>query len=247
MVQLKGRYIESILKVPKSFLLINDRWPLTKPNQTKRTCYRVLNADTMQLLIGRVKFYIKELVYRNIEGRKVFVLFVLTNLWYVFMLLVTIPKVLTFSGGMRIFDLMPMGYESEYARSLLEQLGVAGREAYLYFQIPVDLIYPCLFGITYCLILAYLLDKLNSLNKQYFYLCLIPLLAGMFDYLENFGIVNMLISYPDLTHAAIQLTSFFTVFKSLLSTISFILLIVMLGMFGLKVLWRKNPKSHFEI
>jgi len=201
----------------------------------------------MRLLIRRLNFHIKELVYRNIEGRKVLVLFVLTNLVYVFMLLVTIPKVLSFSGEMKIFDLMPMGYESEYARSLLEKLGAEGREAYLYFQIPVDLIYPCLFGITYCLILAYFLDKLNSLNKQYFYLCLIPLLAGLFDYLENFGIINLLISYPILTNASIQLTSFFTVFKSLLSTISFTLLIVIFGMYGLKTLWRKYPKSRFEI
>lgn len=201
----------------------------------------------MQLLIRRLNFHIKELVYRNIEGRKVLVLFVLTNFLYVFMLLVSIPKVVSLAGGMKIFDMMPMGFEAEYARSLLERLGVAGREAYLYFQIPVDLIYPGLFGITYCLILAYLLNKLNSLNNPYFYLCLIPLLAGLFDYLENFGIVNMLISYPDLTNTAIQLTNFFTIFKSLLSTISFTLLIVILGMVGIKTLWRKKPKRRFEI
>ncbi|HAH22959.1 MAG TPA: hypothetical protein DCL77_04220 [Prolixibacteraceae bacterium] len=187
-----------------------------------------------------MNFYIKELVYRNIEGKKVLILFILTNLVYVFMLLVSIPKVLSFSGGMKLFDLMPTGYEPEYARALLEKLGAAGRNAYLFNQIPVDLIYPSLFGISYCLLLAYLLNRLNSLKAEYFYLCLLPPLAGLFDYLENLGIINMLVSYPHLSAAAIQITAFFTVFKSLLSTISFCILIVVLVMFGVKKLLQKN-------
>jgi len=188
----------------------------------------------MRLLVKRLNFHIKELVYRNIEGRKVLILFILTNLVYGFMLLVSIPKVLHFSGGMKIFDMMPMGYDPEYARLLVEQLGVEGRNAYLYNQIPIDLIYPFLFGITYCLLIAYFLNKLNSLKEQYFYLCLLPLLAGFFDYFENFSIVNLLISYPYLSDAAIELASFFTVFKSLLSTISFSVLLVILVMVVIK-------------
>lgn len=194
----------------------------------------------MRLLVRRLNFHIKELVYRNIEGRKVLILFVLTNLVYGFMFLKSIPKVMSFSGGMKIFDLMPMGYDPEYTASLLENLGVAGRNAYLYIHIPVDFIYPFLCGITYCLLLAYLLNKLNSLKAEYFYLCLLPLMAGIFDYLENFGIINMLVSYPHLSIPAIQIASFFTVLKSLLSTISFIVLFVLLVMFGYKKILQKK-------
>ena len=110
----------------------------------------------------------------------------------------------------------------------------------MFNQIPVDLIYPSLFGITYCLLLAYLLNRLNSLKAEYFYLCLLPLGAGLFDYLENLGIIDMLVSYPHLSDAAIQITAFFTVFKSLLSMISFCILIVLLLMFGIKKLMRKG-------
>jgi hypothetical protein len=150
------------------------------------------------------------------------------------MLQVTIPQVLRFSGGMKIFDLMPMGYEPAYAATLLEKLGTEGRNAYLYHQIPVDLIYPFLFGITYWLLLAYLLNRLNRLNAEYFYLCILPLLAGLFDYFENFGIIHLLVSYPDHSVTAIQLTAFFTVFKSLLSTITFTILLVLLLIVGFK-------------
>ena len=194
----------------------------------------------MRLLIRRLNFHIKELVYRNIEGKKVLFLVIFTNFVYGFMLLVTIPKVLSFSAGMKLFDLMPMGYDPDYAGELLDKLGVAGRNAYLFNQIPVDLIYPFLFGITYCLLLAYLLNQLNSLKDEYFYLCLLPPMAGLFDYLENLGIINMLITYPHLSVPAIQITAFFTVFKSLLSTISFSVLIVILVMVGVKKLLRKK-------
>ena len=168
------------------------------------------------------------------------ILFVLTNLVYGFMLLITIPQVMSFSGGMKIFDLMPMGYGPEYAGSLLQKLGIEGRSAYLYNQIPVDLIYPFLFGITYCLLLAYLLNQLNSLKAESFYLCTLPLMAGLFDYLENLGIINLLVSYPHLSVHSIQITNFFTVFKSLLSTISFIVLIMILIIFGFKKIVQKK-------
>ena len=194
----------------------------------------------MRLLIRRLNFHIKELVYRNIEGKKILFLFILTNLVYGFMLLVTIPNVMGFSSGMKIFDLMPMGYDTKYAGLLLDKLSVAGRSAYLYNQIPVDMIYPFLFGITYCLLIANLLNQIHHLKAESFYLCILPILAGLFDYLENLGIINLLVTYPKLSASAVQITSFFTVLKSLLTTISFIVLIVVLVVYGFKKIVQKK-------
>lgn len=174
----------------------------------------------------------KKDLYRNIDGKKVLLLFVLTNMVYLFMLTVTIPWVMEFSGGMKLFDMMPMGYDPEYALLLLDKLGEEGRHVYLYNQIPVDMIYPLLFGITYCLLIAWILNKLNTLKKEPFYLCLLPLLAGLFDLLENFSVINMLLTYPYLTDVAIQTARLFTVFKSLFSTISFTVMIVLMVKYG---------------
>lgn len=198
----------------------------------------------IRLLIRRLNFYMREGIYRNMEGKKVLFLFVVTNLVYVFMLTVTIPKVMLHAGGLKIFDMMPMGYDQQYALTLLEKLGAEGRRVYLYNQIPVDLIYPFLFGITYCLLLAYLLNKLNRLKAEGFYLCVLPLFAGLFDYLENFSIINMLVSYPQLSDKAIHTATFFTVFKSLFSTISFAVLIVMLVFYGYHKLFVKRKVVH---
>lgn len=182
----------------------------------------------------------KERIYRNIEGKKVLLLFIVTNIVYGFMLLVSIPKVMSYSGGMKLFDMKPMGYGPEYALPLLEKLGEEGRHAYLYYQIPLDLIYPFLFGITYCLLIAYLLNQLNTLKDEPFYLCIIPIMAGLFDYFENFGIIDMLVSYPHLAEGKIQTATFFTVIKSLFSTVTFTLLGGLLVVLGYKKLFVKK-------
>ena len=85
------------------------------------------------------------------------------------MLIITIPKTMTFSAGMKLLDMMPVGYNPEYIITLLDTLGEKGREVYLYNQIPVDMIYPFLFGISYSLLIAYFLKKINKLNSYYFY------------------------------------------------------------------------------
>lgn len=94
---------------------------------------------------------LKKIINNNLAGTKVLVLFALTNIVYAFMLIITIPKTMRFSNGMKLLVMMPTGYDFEYINTLFDTLGEKGREVYLYNQIPVDMIYPFLFGISYCL------------------------------------------------------------------------------------------------
>ena len=48
---------------------------------------------------------------------------------------------MAFSGGMKLLDMMPLGYDMDYINTLFETLGEKGRDIYLYNQIPVDMIY----------------------------------------------------------------------------------------------------------
>ena len=52
--------------------------------------------------------------------------------------------------------------------------------------------YLLFFCLTYCLIFAYFLKKLEKLSTSFIYLCLLPIFFGIADYLENFGIIKML-------------------------------------------------------
>ena len=67
------------------------------------------------------------------------------------------------------------------------------------------------------------------------YLCLLPVIAGIADYLENIGIISMLNNYPDITETAVQTTSIFSVIKSISTSIYFITLIALLLLFGIKI------------
>lgn len=178
----------------------------------------------------------KNLIKKSLNGKVILFLFVLTNIVYAIMLLITIPKVMKYSNGMQLLDMLPTGYNHDYVRTLLDTLGSQGREVYLHTQIPVDLIYPGLFGISYCLVMAYFLNKLGKLDSYLFYFCLIPIFSGIFDYFENIGIIAMLNNYPDNSNLLTQVTNVFSVLKSNFTTLYFIALILLLITLGKKKL-----------
>jgi hypothetical protein len=182
----------------------------------------------------------RDLIIRNLEGRKVLVLFLLTSLIYALMLTVTIPEVMRFSKGMQLLDMIPTGYDAAYVAALLDILGEQGRHAYLFRQIPMDMIYPLLFGVTYSLVFGYFLKKLGKVDGSFFFICFLPLLAALFDYAENFGIITLLNSYPDQSVSLSRITNVFSVLKSLLTTIYFILLIIVVLVYALKKLFQRN-------
>lgn len=185
-----------------------------------------------------------KIVDRNISGGKVLIFFILTNLIYVFMLTITIPKTMEFSDGMKLLDMMPTGYNSEYIQTLFSTLGEDGRGVYLFNQIPVDMIYPFLFGIGYCLLIAYFLKKLNKFNSLFFYLCLLPVIAGLADYLENFGIITMLNNYPNLSQISMTTTNIFSIVKSMATTIYFVALIITLIILGIKTIRERKTSAN---
>ena len=168
-------------------------------------------------------------------GRKIFIFFLLSTSVYLAMLLITIPKVLSFSEGMKVLDMMPGGYGPDYVLDLFKTLGEEGRRVYLWNQIPLDMLYPGLFGITYSLMLFYILKILLRKDSNWFILAFLPLAGGFFDYLENIGIIIMLNSYPSFSALLVKLTSISTVLKSVSITISFVVLLVCLGL----LLWNK--------
>ncbi|MFH2050640.1 MAG: hypothetical protein ABIJ12_14495 [bacterium] len=164
------------------------------------------------------------------KGKTVIYLLIITLAVYGFMLFYTIPSVMEFSNGMKLFDMQPLGYDADYARLLLDTLGEQGRSQYLYHQIPVDMVYPLLFAVSFSLLIVYVFEK-SSIDKNWIYwISLVPLLAGLFDYIENIGIIVMLTSFPDFSTEWANMTCLFTVSKSMLTTLFWVLLLVGLVM-----------------
>ncbi len=180
------------------------------------------------------------LIEKNISGKKVLGLFVATNVVYVFMLAVSIPRAMELASGLKLLDMMPAGYDRDYVNELFRALGEEGRRYYLTRQLPVDFIYPLLFGWSYCLLLGYFLNKLNQLKTPLVYLCLLPVMAGFFDYSENIGIIALLNAYPDLAHLTVSITSVFSVLKSMTTSVFFIALIIVLLSLGVSAVKNKH-------
>lgn len=172
--------------------------------------------------------------HKTISGKSILLLFVGTNIVYAAMLLVTIPLVMAFADGMKLLDMLPTGYESEYVNLLFDTLGEEGRHAYLTRQLPIDMIYPGLFAFSYSLIMVYFLSKLDRFKGWIVNLAFLPIVAGMADYLENAGIITMLLKYPNQTSWMVELTSTFSVVKAMSTTVYFVTLIVVLLIFGFK-------------
>lgn len=194
----------------------------------------------MNDFLKKLNFYYKEFIYRNIGGKRVLYWFLLTYFIYGVLLLVVIPELMSFSGGKPVFNVLPFGYNVEYANSLLFALGEEGRRAYLYHLIPIDLFFPFLFAYSNAILTGYLLNRLQRLNSKIIYLCLIPVFASWFDYLENLGVMAMLLKYPNETELLVQFSDFFSVAKSLLITIYFAVL------FALFFLFFRRKKSFVD-
>ena len=166
---------------------------------------------------------------------------VASQIVYFIMISVTIPAIENHGNDLRIFDLMPFGYSHQYAITLLEGLGEQGRHIYLTNQIPLDLIYPGLMGVTGALFISLLSKKTNPSLGVFVAL---PIIASIFDYLENFMIAAMLLFYPNVKSTIVTLSSIFTMTKSILTTVYLVLLLVLFSMFFYKVVRFRRKKSY---
>jgi hypothetical protein len=159
---------------------------------------------------------------------------------YLTILFYSIPKVTASAPEMKLFDLSPSGYTTEYAISLLNAIGQQGRDLYLSLQLPLDFIYPGLFIIFYSIFFAWLLKKNHGLESKVYYALYLPILAGLFDYAENILIIMMLKAYPHLDSGLVAAASLATIVKSILSSIFFTLLLLSI----IQVIWKSIFKKQ---
>lgn len=175
------------------------------------------------------------------SGKTVLILFVLTNVVYGTILGYSIPLVLSFSPESILFDMSPAGYSYAEAIELLKSLGPDGRNAYLTIQIPIDLVYPAMFGVSYALMITWILKQGLSKHSRVHLLAFVPVFAGLFDYLENASIVAMLYAFPDVSENLVASASSFTIAKSGLTTLFFLVLLVSLVYLAI---WRLKKRQR---
>lgn len=160
-----------------------------------------------------------------------------TNLWYTtiltalasyaIMILLTIPAVESYTPGLTIPDLLPMGYTSGYLYEFLTVLGEQGRQAYL-VQLAMDLIYPFTLGLSFYLGFRRYTSSRDLpvfLNK---FLLLLPWSITLFDYSENITIFTQILFFPQELKLIGFLAPIFSVLKTLSNTVAFTAVLVIL-------------------
>ena len=175
-----------------------------------------------------------------VNGRLVLILFIMTQAVYLVMVIVTLSHLRTLSSGSDPFDMMPAGYDLTYAVSFLQAIGEQGRSYYLTRQIPLDLLYPGLFAVSYGAMWLWLFAKLSVSRDTFRGIALIPVVVGLTDYAENASIVGMLKTFPQMPETLVSGASALTVAKSAGTLLFFLALVVLLGVLGIQKLKRSS-------
>lgn len=165
---------------------------------------------------------------RLASGRIVLITLTTSLSVYLVMVFLTLPHIQQLAGGLKPFDLLPQGYDIAYATSFLEHIKEEGRHFYLTKQIPLDLIYPGMFAFTFAVMWLWLLHKSADISETWAWLALLPILAGIADYIENIFIVTMLYTYPDISNVIVSAASISTIIKSMATTVYFVALLFLI-------------------
>lgn len=108
-------------------------------------------------------------------------------------------------------------YSPEKAYELLSVYNETERFYYIIAELTLDVVYP----LVYALLLSFILFMLHKDSR----IAKFPFLITIIDYLENAGIVTMLISYPNELHGVARITGIFTTLKWTALTITILLVL----------------------
>jgi len=138
------------------------------------------------------KFY--QRLVRFSTGRTLLTLFILSFLFNIVIMPGVQWRMDLRSGGVEPLDL-GFYYTAQEALERVEAFGET-RLFYAVVQLTADLLYPLVYGFFLSVLLVTLYRRGFSVTSRVQMVAFLPLLSMVFDYLENFSIVYLLLTYP---------------------------------------------------
>ncbi len=126
-------------------------------------------------------------------------------------------------------------YAKNDVLQLFEAVKVEGREKMEFISGVVDMIYPLIYGIFFFLLTTKVTDSFS--NKKLRIIRFLPLIGMLFDYIENFSILNMLNAYPMISEKQVFISSSATSLKWIFLITSISLMIILIV---IKILKRRS-------
>ena len=121
---------------------------------------------------------------------------------------------------------------------MAEAYGPEGRLYYVRARFTFDLVFPLVYGAFLMFTSAWALKELTIPNSRWRLLLLIPLLAVLFDLLENIAAAAVIGRYPQPTNLLAAFAPFFTLIKWIFVGSGFVLIVVYLVL----IIWRRLKK-----
>lgn len=160
--------------------------------------------------------------------RAIIVLFFLAHLVLLLMMVFTFPRI-NAQLDTDAFDLKATGYSVEEATVMLQNLNQETIDFYLFPQLfLLDVLYPFLLALLLSTLIIRLSGLINlSSHSLLSHLYLLPFLAMALDYAENVTIALMITQKTQVSASIIQSASLFTQMKSGVTTVSWVVVIIL--------------------
>lgn len=165
-------------------------------------------------MLNRIYNFVKSLA----RGRNIWLLGITTALLLVTYNLIKLPDFIAgqlgYSGSQPMFAIdLQFNYSPVWVYTVLGDYGEKGRAAYGYLSGLFDFIFPLIYTLFLATALSAILSRLLPEGSGWQKLSLFGLLPGIMDWLENVGILSLIINYPRQLPWLVNITNIFTMAK----------------------------------
>ncbi len=178
----------------------------------------------------------------RVSGKWVVLSFLLVLILFVFLILPGSTQIeIADRQAPKIPDLS-FWYTAEHLYKIAEIYGEDGRIAYVKMHTCFDVIWPVVYVGFLAVSLSWIFSRVSG-RSVYHRLNLIPVFAGIFDFLENLFTSIVMLRYPEFSRGIDSLAPIATLMKWILIYLSVLILLIGISMPGLRLLkgFRKHP------
>ncbi|PID29524.1 hypothetical protein CR983_03865 [Candidatus Saccharibacteria bacterium] len=151
---------------------------------------------------------------KRVYGWKLIYALVLAYLFFVLLVIPMYQAELNQIAGTEVRSLdSRFWYDRDDAMSLFRALHEPGRAKLQSFSGVADMVYPLVYGSLCVLLLCKLIGDLSLRRRWVRALCVLPVAAAVFDYIENISIVLMLGTFPNVLDVQVMVSALATSLK----------------------------------
>ncbi|MGY5860534.1 MAG: hypothetical protein RTU63_14280 [Candidatus Thorarchaeota archaeon] len=169
-------------------------------------------------------------IIERASGRNILVFFVIAIVTFLLMGTI-IMAMMDLSGNLAFLD-MRLFYTFDDVSVYLTSLGETGRLYYLYQKI-IDSFFPIGYGLGLAFALGYLCRK-NDISNPWNTIILIPILAAIFDYVENILQTTQIVSFPTISEVIVSIAAVATLLKWIFLLGAIVVLFLVILVFAVK-------------